>query len=671
MHISHKAFNIARGAGVAAVLAFTGWAIHAPVWLAVAVTAGVAVGTVAIASRVVHRADMFAELPLESRTSIIRWIGVASVVHVAWVAGVEIRPDLAAWWSGGLIAVAGLEYYTAVGLEYLMTRPVHPDLVQARAARIEARQAAEADNPTVGLSAALDRSRLSWLTVISHERIGTVGWQFTVQIPSQTGDSKSATAPTLNAGHAESIAIAMAEVTGIALMSNWVQVRKTPYAGRYTISVVTEDVRAEVIPYVDDPTPTSITVPCPIGVQIDGTVTGERLDQHGQTIGKSRWGKTSLVHRKGAWITRCPDATWWICGTEKLYDLVAGWLQPYEGTDRRPPIDYIMYGLGDVLEILVGAMRLARYRQRVPLSKRRRWRKVIITLDEASFPLRNTAQKVMYDGKMRTAAELVAMLHQGAGSGEVYVHLVSQRGTNDQFGDQGGDTKANSGFVEVFATQDPDELGRAFGDWQLAKPRHKGEFWANVGDGEPVNLKAAYIQEVDPAREKLHDGATIADVSWARRDLVVDEPLDRDEAEAVGEAYINRRRTADELVEYLTGAAPEVENTAMNEGYETAMAELAALGLLPNRPAPEATLAMASEGTARTATAVMAPPATRKDRIVRLVGANGQMTTAQIFDALREEEGGEINETSVFNTLRELVADKKLRKEQKGHYIAA
>ena len=682
MEISRKAFLTILAGGSSLLYAVLGWVVEAPVWLWSGVAGAVAAGTSWISSVIIHRSPALVEISYADRTLMARGVAAASAAHVAWITGFGLRPDAWPAWVAGLAALGLGEYAAARGLEYKATHLGGREQLPAPAELPTLQEVTRSETAAqVGFRAALERARLGWLRLLECERIGSVGWRFVVQVPSQGG--KAGEAASLTPSQGEHIAIALSEVTGVPLMSDWVRIAKLPYAGQYAISVVTEDVMGRVIPYVDDPTPTSITEPCIVGYQLDGTPAGERLDQHGQTIGKSRWGKTSLVHVKGAHITRCWDAVWWVCGTEKVYDLVAGWLQPYEGTDRYVPIDWIAQGLEDTLQMLVGAMRLARYRQRVPLSRRRRWRKIIITLDEAAFALRNRSQAVMYDGKMRTADELVAMLRQGAGSGEVYVHLITQRGTNDQLGDYGGDTKAQAGFTEVFASQDPDELGRAFGDYKLPRPRHRGEFWANLGEGEVLNLKAPYIQEVDPARERLHDGVTIADVSWARRDLVADQPLDDDEAAAVGEAYITRRRTADELVAYLTGETAPVEqetggldtglgaDASYQAGRAAAAAELEALlGPAPSAPAAPTTPVPAPAAAVAPAAVAEIPArlAPRRDRIVELVRAAGAMTTGQIIEALREQEGEDISETSVANTLRELVADGTLERPQKGHY---
>src|SRR5690625_5999011 len=78
------------------------------------------------------------------------------------------------------------------------------------------------------------------------------------------------------------------------------------------MTVLNYDVMAEVIPYVDDPTPTSVTTPALVGIEIDGTPRYERLDSHQRDIGSTRSGKSSLLHLKLAHLTRCEDAIVWI-----------------------------------------------------------------------------------------------------------------------------------------------------------------------------------------------------------------------------------------------------------------------------------------------------------------------------------------------------------------------
>src|SRR5207245_531739 len=118
------------------------------------------------------------------------------------------------------------------------------------------------------------------------------------------------------------------------------------------------------------------------------------------------------------------------------------------------------------------------------------------------------------------ASHAAENLTKGAASGGVHIRVVAQRGTNDNWGDCGGNISANIAAQSAFHSGDQAEIGRATVDWKLANPRHPGEFWLVPGTGKPViKLKAPYAQQSDPQREKLHDGATISEVSWARRNF--------------------------------------------------------------------------------------------------------------------------------------------------------
>ena len=660
-HVSWTVVNVSWTTVLTAALAAGGLAGRTPVAVAgtAALAAACAVGVTVAAHLAVHRAPAVATLKYGARVRVPWLVACAAGLHVAWVVAVAVRPALLGPALAALGALAGLEWGVTRLLSWVWahekvapppaaTRPERAVTIPTVGGRLDPAAVPLARAEELLLRALRD-ARLGWLRVTETIAIRG-GWRFEVQVTSAAQEGKTGTARTLGPANAEALAIALQGALGVRLRTDWVQVTGTGYAGSYHVSVVTEDTRAAVIPYVDDPTSTSITVPCPIGYQLDGTLVAERLDQHGQTVGKTRWGKTSLGHRKAAHLTRCVDAEWWVCGTEKLYDTLAGWLAPYEAHDRKTPVDYVAYGLADTLELLVGAMRLARYRQKVPLARRRPWHKIVIMFDEAWAALENTTLKVMYDGKLRTAADLVAMLTKGAGSGQVFVHTYNQRGTNDQLGDQGGTVKANSGFVEVFNTQDPDELGRAFQNWKLARPRHKGVFWVNVGeggDGEVVQLKGEYLQEVDPDRDHLHEGATVSTVSWARRDLVREEPLDAAERAAVGDAYARRPRTGAAQVAYLTGEPPPATGggAAVSEADEAYAAATAALDALlgPREPARGGAVAGA----------VATPPSLRR-RVLAALNARPGASVGDLVEALGEAPEGSVDEAAVRAVFREL-----------------
>ena len=73
-----------------------------------------------------------------------------------------------------------------------------------------------------------------------------------------------------------------------------------------------------------------------------------------------------------------------MCGVAKLYDTLAGWLEPYRDTGRPIPIDWVASGRMDSMAMLVRAMDVARWRQNQPMSARAAFKTIIVQLDEAS-----------------------------------------------------------------------------------------------------------------------------------------------------------------------------------------------------------------------------------------------------------------------------------------------
>ncbi|MGH8876780.1 MAG: hypothetical protein ACRD0P_05460, partial [Stackebrandtia sp.] len=461
--------------------------------------------------------------------------------------------------------------------------------------------------------------------------------------------------PRLTSASAEPIAIALGEVLGMELESQWVQVRKEPTAGTYSIVVVTEDVMARIYRYTDDVAPTSITEPALVGYQIDGKPYRMRLDQHGQVIGKSTGGKSSLINIEFAHTTRCDDVVDWVCGTEKLYDLVGPWVEPYMDTDHTLPFDWIASGQRDTLAMLIAGMNIARWRQRQPMARRVGWPKIRITLDEASFALRNNTVRGVYQGQQVTAAQMAAMLMQGGASAGVHLVLASQRSTNDHFGDNGGDTSTNVGYSAGFISNDEAEIGRLTGDYKLPMPRHKGEYWLNPGNGEmPVNLKAPYIQTVDPTKPQLHDGATISEVAWSRRRFGAE--LDPGSTAAAGEVYQRRHTRMDtELLRYLTDATElHAEVPAPHEaGYAAAVRELEAIGVGSGSEMSD-----------------LAGRTSRADRIVSIVtDAEKPMARKEIRAALHAA-GDPAGDQVITNALGKVTDQGRLARLDDGTYTA-
>jgi hypothetical protein len=645
-----------------------------PLLIAVALVAGAAVVFVVVAAQIVRGSEMFKEVTIDGQETIIRWCAAAAIIHVVWALVFLIKPDLWFLWLGGLAAVALLEYWVARMHEYMLTQ-IKPK------AQVQATQTQEdtdpAGKPIRKLREAFTLSGHDYLTIMSWEPILSgdrpVGVRYRVRIPPKVvaaskGNKTGTQIGKLSGEDVEPIAIAMSQALQHELETDWVHITKEPAAGTYSVAVLQEDVMATIYPYIDKPEWKSIKDPALAGYDIDGKPHYQRVDQHGADVGMSTWGKTAKVHVKFAHTTLCDDGVQWVSGVEKLYDLVGPWIEPYMGADLPLPFDAIGSGPQDTAEMLAAGMRIARWRQQQPHHLRKGFKKIIIELDEASFALPIRTVTAMYEGHPRTLTELAEMIVKGAGSGGVHLHLAAQRGTHGNWGDKGGDINAGLSWQTVFRTKDPAEIGRATGDYKLPMPRHKGEHWLEPGDGSPtIKLKAPYIQETDPQREKLHNGATITDVAWARRHFHTS--LDEGSARAAGEWYANRHtRATPELFAYLTGNHPVPEHSsAFADAREQVEAEIqakmAAAGWQQAEPTVAASVPSGGVST-------MVGRRTRAVRIVDIVrGSTTPMSPADIIEALRSE-GDSVTNQVVTNALNKLVQDKALRKPARGEYIA-
>jgi hypothetical protein len=659
-------------AGAAALMVL----LAVPLLIGIPVMVAAAGVIVAVATNVVHGAEIFARVSFESCQQIIRWIAAAAATHAVWGAVFLLKPALWMLWIAALAGLALLEYWVARWNEYLLTQ-IKPATEARKAERADvAPRQDDVDKPIRQLRRAFSLIHydglnvMSWETVRSGERM--VGVRYRVRVMSRVaaeinGGKDSKVVVKLDGGDVEPIAIGMSEVLRKPLASDWVTITKQPEAGMYSVAVLTEDVMAEVRPYIDTPEWTSITTPALVGYQIDGKPYSMRLDQHGSGVGMSRWGKSSLIHVKWAHTTRCDDAVQWVCGVEKLYDLTGPWIEPYLNTDLPLPLT-IASGPQDTAEMLAAGMRIARWRQSQPHHARKGFKKVIIDLDEASFALVIRNVFAEYEGMKKNLSELAEMGVKGAGSGGVHFHFSAQRSTNNNWGDMGGEINANLAWRAVFRSKDQAEVGRATDDYKLPMPRHKGEYWLEPGNGDPVlKLKAPYIQETDPNRDMLHNGATISDVAWARRHFHTD--LDEGSARAAGEWYRNRHtRATAALVAYLTGNHEvPAHGSAFDEAASQVESEIQAMIAAAGwNTSPTGLVSPATGGVA-----TMVGRKTRTERIVEIVqGSTTPMSKTEIVAALQGQGDTLASDQPVTNALGKLVQDGVLDRPARGEYIA-
>lgn len=514
-----------------------------------------------------------------------------------------------------------------------------------------------------------------------------IGTRFKVRLPE---DKEYELGP----AYAERIANALSRRTKTPLMTEWVEISKDREAGVRWVTVVDRDMMAKVRPFQDSPGWTSIREPMMAGYKIDGKKYYLLLNQHGRIIGGTQNGKSSLIHSIIAHVTRCDDAVAWTCGTQKLIDLVGDWIDPYDGTDLRLPIDWIASGPQDTAEMLAAAMRIGRARQSIPPRKRPKWPSIVIILDEARFALTNTTARANLNGRSMTAAQLAQDIVTGITSAGIFLVIASQRDTNDQAGDEGGTTMAQMGYTAAFRISDKDALGRMMEDWKLPQPRFKGQYWLDPGNGDfPVQIKAPYMQESDPNKDRLHNGITISGVARARQAFGI--RLDEFSIQQAGEAYARRyTRMTPEFEAYLTGAErsndmPPVEQQNPTQGmsevdreiYE-ALRDLVAIG----EPVPPElqevaqayglgrTPRMQAESATQNEAAVtsMVGRLTLKERIEGIVeAAEAPMRRREIIAEVERQAGREVNGNQVDTALRELVRARRLDRDEVTGYSRA
>lgn len=673
-----------------------------------------------------NAAALWTDLAGEDRAIMVRALCMAAFAHTTWASLVVLRPGLWLAWAGTLALLAAIEAAAAKALLHTVQRRTaarpHSQATAAQVRAIEAsrihpggtalaRVESDPADPRQLMRRALVMGGRSDVEVMTGEAIHNgdqaIGMRFRVRIDvTTTRKGKSGGTPRMSGADIEPLAIALSRLLGIELASDWVQITKQAGAGVYVITVTVVDALAVVYPFVDPRRWLSIKDPMPIAREIDGTYHHEPLTVHWADTGQTRSGKTSLVQVKWALITLCRDAVLWVGGTEKLFDAVGPWIAPYRGTDHRVPMDWIANDGVDSLEMLIAAMTVARMRQATPHEDRGDFVTLIVQIDEASFFLVMNHILGNFEGASVTPTLMAEMIVKGAGSAGVWLHLVSQRGTGDNWGDRGPAINANVSVQTVFRTGDTDEIGRATGDYKLPNPTHKGQFLMRPAEGEVKSLKAEYIQETDPTKPTLHDGDTLTDIAWARRDFHT--ALDPRSAATAGAAYANRHTRADDLWAYLLGQptgtatpAPATTTSTTTTGGQTdptfqagldaageLMAELLAdyVATAPQEDGQDIEDAVLVDEPP-TSQAAPVPPTTgsvidmsthrpRPERIVEilLAAVPDPLPLSEIIARLvaaGDHAAAKSNGQSVTNALRDLVATGRVTRLDRGIYKAA
>lgn len=554
-----------------------------PLWLVVPATVVLAAAAAAGARLLVRISPMFARLGPAAKSRVVGWLVAAVSVYAAWSMLAVTVAQMWPVWLPVLPVLGAGTWVLARAHEYLLRYappPVAPPPALTSGAHPQlALTAEDLNGPRDGephlawlLRLAVRRAGLDWLRISDPRMVGPADRPFGARVQAWApielrrvvgGKIRVETAPQLDDRDARRIALALRDITRRDIAADWVQISEDPNrVGVYTIQANTEDVMQRIRPYTERPEDLldaagrprwrRLSQPCHLLWGMDGMPIGVDVARHAWILGATTGGKSAYIHREWADVTRCEDALIWVAGTRKLYDLVGLWLEPYLGQDVRPPLDWVRADAEGVLQMLIAAMEVARWRQDQPFSARHGFKKILIYVDEASFAL-NTRVKADYDGAQVTAGDMYAECTQAVASAGIYLIAATQRGVHHAFGDKGGDASANIGREIVLMSGDDQEAGRVTGNYKLPPLRHRGECYARLGDSEPVRAKIEYVQTSDPSKPVLHDGPRVDEISWNRRHF--QRELDAGSARAAGRVYAERHQvvTEDSLAE-LRGA---------------------------------------------------------------------------------------------------------------------
>jgi hypothetical protein len=543
-----------------------------PVWIAGLATALLAAAAAFGARLLVRISPMFARLSSASKARVVGWLVAAVAVYAGWSTLAVTVPDLWPVWALLLPALGGGTWVLARTHEYLLryapppSRPAAAAALTAGAHEPLALTASDLTGPREGephlawlLRLAVHKAGLEWLRISNPQMVGPADRPFGARVEAWApielrrivnGKPRVEQAPRLDDHDARRIALALRDITRRDIAPDWVSVSEDPgRVGVYTIQANTEDVMKRIRPYterVDElldatgrPIWRRLSDPSYALWGMDGMPIGVDVARHAWILGASTGGKSAFLHREWADVTRCEDTLIWVAGTQKLYDLVGQWLEPYLDTGVRPPLDWVRADAEGVLQMLIAVMDVARWRQDQPFSVRHNFQKIMVYIDEGSFAL-TTKNKLTYDGAEVTAGDMYAKCTQAVASAGIYLVVATQRGVHHAFGDAGGDASANIGREIVLMSGDEQEAGRVTGNYKLPPLRHRGECYARLGDGEPVRAKIEYVQTCDPSKPVLHDGPKVDEVSWNRRHH--QRELDAGSAQAAGPVYAARHQ---------------------------------------------------------------------------------------------------------------------------------
>lgn len=482
------------------------------------------------------RGVRYAEFTKTARQAMAYAITFAVLTHCVWVVWAIADTDDWKNHTYRLLALAALEFTVACGWEYRLTElaPVPDEPEPAPETAVEVFEATLVDNNQPHLQTAdqLMQSILlrgGWphvlITAVSslpndHEGCTFEARALTAQTASElTGEDVKKVRP-LQLGDEEDLATAVEECMNVAMETRWVRIQSTPRPNRVRVTVALEDILSKAHPYPLNTEMLPRGSNLEIGAQIHGEPVMLNPYQHGIICGATRSGKTSLVNVVIAELTRLPGEVW-LCGAEKVYDIAGQWLDPHLGTERPLPLDWVVEGQKDTLAMLAEGFGEARWRQNLPHADRNNLDPLWIVIEEAPRVLRDRRTRITFEDTEYSTSGFVGHFTRSTNSASVHLILLAQEYDNPMFGDDAASIKENSGYTIIMRSKSGDERSRAFGRGGAALPNlyKSGEFYIQDGS-DPYAAKSRYVQETDSRLSRLHDGATLTDVSLARSALV-------------------------------------------------------------------------------------------------------------------------------------------------------
>lgn len=681
LKVSTKVVCVLAGLLATGAVAMLPAVLGAPTWSAVLAVLVVAVGVTVWARSVFLGGTAFELIGYGSRLNMARATTAATTVHVLWAL---LAPhDLWTWqWAAGLLVGLGaLEWALAAWWDYQVTHVKPRAQIAVPDRHLPALELDEVPPTAAGLMhEVLRQLGKDHYDQVADGALGYGGWwELQMLTPMQAAEraakAEHASDPTkpfpklkikdltpLTSADCESIATTIQSLTGVEMMTDWVQVTSKRAAGRVVVTVTTEDVMAKAIPYTaldDTPRPRNEMA---IGLDVRGEPVTVDPCQHWVIVGATGSGKSALENVViGEGLVR---GEVWVCGAEKVWALMEDWVDLL-GADDEVRI-WAVQGMDDTLKMMAAAMDVARYRQGLSAAQKGDLTPLWVVMTESPRVLMDKTMQITWEGRKYFASELTAHGGRSTLSAQVYWVWSAQDYDHEMFGDQAASIKKNSDLTVIVRSRNPDERRRAFGDsfYGLPDLYNRGEAYVQNGR-TPVHAKLFYPQESDPAKPLLHDGPTIQEIAKVRAGQR--GGLDAGSARAAGVMYAERplRMTAAHR-DYLRGVGqrapvvrdPEAEAAAQVDAFLAQVMPKAKA--LPAAP-PAAELPAPVVGP-------VVPDLTWGDRIIQLVtDAGGRMRRKDIRAGL-VAAGAEPSEGVLNNVLGDLKLAGRLKNPTIGLY---